>query len=51
MIPPHISVPVLMGRGNPVDDILAVVGGDELGIGGGAEQQQVLKCEGLPSEK
>jgi hypothetical protein len=32
MSPPHDSVPALMGRGNRVDAILAVVGGGELGI-------------------
>ncbi len=32
MSPPHDSVPALMGRGNWVDAILAVVGGGELGL-------------------
>ena len=30
--------------------IPAVVDGGEVEIGGGAEQQKVLKCEGQPSE-
>ncbi len=36
----------LMGRGNTVDVIPAVVDRGEVEIGGGAEQQKVLKCEG-----
>ena len=34
-----------------MDVIPAVVDGGEGEIGGGAEQQQVSKCEGRPSEK
>ena len=41
----------LMGRGNTVDVIPAVVDGGEVEIGGGAKQQQVSKCEEWPSEK
>ncbi len=43
--------PMLTGRGNRVDVIPAMVDGRELRIGGGAEQQQVLICKGLPREK
>ena len=49
--PPHVSFFALMGRGNTVDVIPAVVDEGEVEIGGGAEQQQVLKCEGRPSKK
>ncbi len=34
-----------------MDVISAVVDGGEVEIGGGAEQQQVLKCKGLLSKK
>ena len=49
--PPRVSFFALMGRGNTVDVNPAVVDGGEVEIGGGAEQQQVSKCEGRPSEK
>ena len=48
--PPRVSFFTLMGRGNTVDVIPAVVDGGEVEIGGGAEQQKVSKCEGRPSE-
>ena len=51
VLPPCVSFPALMGRGNTVDVILAVVDGGEVEIGGGAEQQQVSKCKGPPSKK
>ncbi len=34
-----------------MDVILVVVGRGELAIGEGAKQQQISKCEGLPSKK
>ena len=49
--PPRVSIFALMGRGNTVDVIPAVVDGGEVEIGGGAEQQKVSKCEGWPSKK
>ena len=49
--PPCVSFFVLMGRGNTVDVIPAVVDRGDVEIGGGAEQQQVSNCEGRPSKK
>ncbi len=51
VLPPRVSFFALMGRGNTVDVIPVVVDRGEVEIGGGAEQQQVLKCKGRPSEK
>ncbi len=38
-LPPHVSIPALMGRGKKMDVFRVVVDGRELRVGGGAEQQ------------
>ena len=48
--PPCISFFTLMGRGNTVDVIPAVVDGGEVEIGGGAEQQQVSNAKDGPAK-
>ena len=48
---PHVSVPVLMGRGIMINVFWVVVDRRELRVGGGAEQQLVLMCKGLLREK